>query len=130
VTFLLDTNAVIRILNGDPGFERRVGRYRSEEIGVPSIVMYELYFGAFKGRLIASTIESIDALKFQTVDLNSEDAKAAGEIRAILNAAGTPIGPYDILIAGQALARDLTLVTHNTREFARVSGLRVEDWEV
>ncbi len=74
-------------------------------------------------------MESVDALHFQTVDFNSEDAKAAGEVRAALVIAGTPIGPYDILIAGQALARNLTLITHNTREFSRVNGLRIEDWE-
>ncbi len=128
--FLLDTNAAIKVLNGDARFDRRVVQYRSSEICVSSIVMYELYFGAFKGRLTASTIESIDALTFETIDFNGEDAKAAGEIRAVLAAAGTPIGPYDLLIAGQALARDLTVVTHNTREFSRVQGLRVEDWEI
>jgi tRNA(fMet)-specific endonuclease VapC len=127
---LLDTNAVIGILNGDPKLDERAGRYRAGEIGVPSIVMYELYFGAFKGRHSARNIESIDVLHFQTVDFNTEDAKAAGEVRAALAAAGTPIGPYDILIAGQALARNLTLITHNTREFSRVNGLRIEDWQV
>lgn len=126
---LLDTNAVIKILNGDPKFDEWAGRYRAGEIGVPSIVMYELYFGAFKGRHTSRNIESVDALHFQTVDFNSEDAKAAGEVRAALVIAGTPIGPYDILIAGQALARNLTLITHNTREFSRVNGLRIEDWE-
>jgi tRNA(fMet)-specific endonuclease VapC len=129
VICLLDTNAVIKLLNGDPGFDRRASGYRGGEVGVSSIVMYELYFGAFKGRFTSRNIEAIDALKFQTVDFNAEDAEAAGEIRAALLIAGTPIGPYDILIAGQALARELTLVSHNTREFSRVRGLRVEDWE-
>ena len=57
-----------------------------------------------------------------------EDARIAGEIRADLAARGTPIGPYDILIAGQAAARDLVLVTHNLREFERVARLQVQDW--
>ena len=57
------------------------------------------------------------------------DARVAAEIRAVLRRAGTPIGPYDNLIAGQALARDLTLVTRNIREFERVQGLRLENWE-
>ena len=130
MTFLLDTNAVIKILKGDVIFDRRVGRYRSGEVGVPSVVVYELYFGVFKGHRMAGSMEAIGALRFQTVDFNSEDAKAAAEIRASLAAAGTPIGPYDILIAGQALARDLTLITHNTREFSRVHGLHIEDWEL
>jgi tRNA(fMet)-specific endonuclease VapC len=59
-----------------------------------------------------------------------EDAREAGEIRATLAEAGTPIGPYDLLIAGQARARALVVVTHNTREFSRVAGLQTEDWEI
>ncbi len=62
------------------------------------------------------------------VDFTSDDARMAGAIRADLARAGTPIGPYDVLIAGQARVRDLCLVTNNTREFGRVSGLRLEDW--
>ena len=60
---------------------------------------------------------------------DKEDAQAAGKVRAMLAASGTPIGPYDVLIAGQALARGLVLVTHNVGEFSRVAGLQVEDWE-
>jgi tRNA(fMet)-specific endonuclease VapC len=70
----------------------------------------------------------VDALRFEVLDFDREDARQAGELRARLAAAGTPIGSYDVLIAGQALARALTL-THNTSEFQRVPGLRIEDWE-
>lgn len=63
------------------------------------------------------------------MEFGKEDARQAGEIRAILAARGSAIGPYDVLIAGQACARDLILITHNTAEFARVPGLRIEDWE-
>jgi tRNA(fMet)-specific endonuclease VapC len=63
------------------------------------------------------------------LEFDGEDARRAGEVRAFLAAKGTPIGPYDVLIAGQALARDMILVTRNTDEFRRVKGLRVEDWE-
>ena len=66
-------------------------------------------------------------MQFEVLDFDREDARQAGELRARLAAAGTPIG--DVLIAGQALARGLTLVTHNTGEFQRVPGLRIEDWE-
>ena len=62
------------------------------------------------------------------LDIDPEDARVAGEIRAELARAGTPIGPYDILIAGQAKARGLTLVTNNTGEFRRVVGLKLDDW--
>lgn len=63
------------------------------------------------------------------IEFDGEDARQAGEIRAALAATGMPIGPYDVLIAGQARARDLILVTRNVGEFSRVSGLRVEDWQ-
>jgi tRNA(fMet)-specific endonuclease VapC len=63
------------------------------------------------------------------VAVEREDARAAGAVRAALATAGSGVGAYDVLIAGQALARGLTLVTHNTRAFGRVEGLRVEDWE-
>jgi tRNA(fMet)-specific endonuclease VapC len=65
---------------------------------------------------------------FPVLDFDQRDAYVAGDIRAALAAKGTPIGPYDALIAGQARARDLVVVTNNTGEFARVDGLRVEDW--
>ena len=71
----------------------------------------------------------MDALQFEVLDFDREDARQAGELRARLAAAGTPIGTYDVLIAGQALARAMTLVTHNIGEFQRVPELRVEDWE-
>jgi tRNA(fMet)-specific endonuclease VapC len=63
------------------------------------------------------------------LDFDKEDAQQAGEVRALLASNGTPIGAYDVLIAGQAVARNLILVTHNTREFGRVPGLRLEDWQ-
>jgi tRNA(fMet)-specific endonuclease VapC len=68
-------------------------------------------------------------LRFEVLDFDREDARKAGEIRASLANAGTPVGPYDVLIAGQAVARGLTLVTNNTREFQRVASLRIEDWQ-
>ena len=68
-------------------------------------------------------------MQFEALDFDREHARQAGELRPRLAAAGTPIGAYDVLIAGQALARGMTLVTHNTGEFQRVPGLRIEDWE-
>lgn len=63
------------------------------------------------------------------LEFDKEDARQAGEIRALLASRATPIGPYDVLIAGQAKARNLTLITHNTDEFGRVPGLRFDDWQ-
>jgi tRNA(fMet)-specific endonuclease VapC len=70
----------------------------------------------------------VEEIGLAVVELMREDAREAGRIRAELAADGTPIGPFDVLIAGQALARGLTLVTHNVDELARVDGLRFEDW--
>ena len=75
------------------------------------------------------SLAQIDALRFEIVEFIQEDARRAGEIRAALGTAGAAIGPYDILIAGQALARSLTLVTHNVKEFSRIKTLRFEDWQ-
>lgn len=71
----------------------------------------------------------VDALQFSVLEFDEQDARQAGQIRAHLASKGTPIGPYDVLITGQARARELTLVTHNTSEFQRVPGLKVEDWK-
>jgi tRNA(fMet)-specific endonuclease VapC len=129
VKFLLDTNAVIGLTKGIPGLEQRVHQVDPTDIGLSVIVLHELFFGAYKGRRVTANLDAIADLNFDVVDLDKEDARAAGELRATLAAAGTLIGPYDVLIAGQALARHLTLITHNTREFSRVQGLRIEDWE-
>lgn len=72
----------------------------------------------------------MEALQFTFLDFDKDDARRAGAVRAELATAGTLIGPYDLLIAGQALSRNLILITRNTREFSRVSGLQIEDWEV
>ncbi|RQS21605.1 type II toxin-antitoxin system VapC family toxin [Burkholderia sp. Bp8992] len=88
------------------------------------------HYGAYKSQRAAANVARVEALQFEVVTFDVEDAQHAGEIRAYLTAAGTPIGPYDALIAGQARARQLVLVTHNVREFERVPRLQVEDWLV
>jgi tRNA(fMet)-specific endonuclease VapC len=98
------------------------------DVVMSSIVLHELTFGAFNSHRAATNLDRLAALNFPAISFDIDDARMAGEIRARLKRAGTPIGPYDLLIAGQALARDLTLVTANTREFTRVDGLRIENW--
>jgi tRNA(fMet)-specific endonuclease VapC len=129
VKFLLDSNAVIALMKGNAGFLERLKLHQPQDFGIPAIVAHELFYGAYKGVRAVENLARIEALRFEIVDFDREDARQAGEVRARLAAAGTPIGPYDVLIAGQALARALTVVTHNTGEFQRVSGLIVEDWE-
>jgi len=128
--FLLDTNAVIALLNAQGGLvSQRIRQYRPADIGLPSIVMHELYFGAFRSQRIERNLALVDRLRFEVLPFDQDDARRAGEIRAALAAQGTPVGGYDVLIAGQASARGLTLVSRNVREFARVESLRVENWE-
>lgn len=127
--FLLDTNAVIAILKSHPGVLGRLRRNAPEDFGLSAIVVHELRYGASKSARQAENHARIDGLRFETVPFDAEDARQAGEVRAARARAGTPIGGSDILIAGQALARGLILVSHNTREFDRVDGLRVEDWQ-
>jgi tRNA(fMet)-specific endonuclease VapC len=127
--FLLDTNTVIAILKGHSTVLARLHEHSPSDFGLPSIVAHELYFGAYKSHRSVENVERVNALQFEVVSFDVEDAQHAGEIRAHLSAAGSPIGPYDALIAGQARARQLVLVTHNVREFARVEGLLIEDWQ-
>jgi tRNA(fMet)-specific endonuclease VapC len=105
------------------------GGTRRETRVCPQWVVHELYDGAFKSQRGEKNVPRVDGLQFQVLECDQEDARQAGEIRAHLASKGTPIGPYDVLIAGQAKARKLTLVTHNTTEFQRVPGLKVEDWK-
>jgi len=126
--YLLDANAVIAMLKGEPSMLERLRAHLPSDFGLPSIVAHELFYGAYKSQRSAANLARIEALQFEVVPFDAEDAQHAGEIRAQLAAVGTPIGPYDVLIAGQARARNLILVTHNIREFARVAQLTVEDW--
>ncbi len=91
--------------------------------------MRELFFGAFRSQRTAPNLGRVEGLQFEIVGFDQDDSRQAGAVRATLAAAGTPIGPYDALIAGQAQARGLILVTRNTGEFSRVPGLRIEDWK-
>ena len=127
--FLLDTNVVIAALKGHPGVLNRITVQSPRDVFVSSIVAHELYYGAYRSVRLSENLTRVEALQFPIVEFDRDDARCAGEIRALLSAAGNPIGPYDVLIAGQALSRSLVLVTRNGREFSRVDGLKIEDWE-
>jgi tRNA(fMet)-specific endonuclease VapC len=131
MAWLLDTNAVIALVTRRSGaLLRRVEAMAPGALALSSIVAHELYFGAYRSQKIEFNLETLRLLFADLVilDLDQEDARTAGEIRAALARQGTPIGPYDVLIAGQAKARGLTLVTSNLSEFQRVDGLKLEDW--
>lgn len=131
MAWLLDTNAVIALVTRrSDALLRRVEAMAPGALAISSIVAHELYFGAYRSQKIEFDLETLRLLFADLVilDLDQEDARTAGEIRATLARQGTPIGPYDVLIAGQAKARGLTLVTSNLSEFQRVDGLKLEDW--
>lgn len=134
MSYLLDTNACIALMNGAPAtvrsrFEKAIrGDFR---VYISSIVTFELWYGIAKSARIEMNTKRFEALLSSAVialPFNNEDSRAAGSIRATLEAAGRPIGAYDYLIAGQAMARQLTLVTANVSEFSRVKGLSWQDW--
>jgi tRNA(fMet)-specific endonuclease VapC len=128
--YLLDANVVIGLLNDATSkLARRARRERPADIAISAIVAHELFYGAFKSRRATLNAALIDSLQFEVLEFDKEDARQAGEIRALLASRGTPIGPYDVLIAGQAKSRNLILVTNNTDEFGRVPGLRLDDWK-
>jgi tRNA(fMet)-specific endonuclease VapC len=130
----LDTNAVIAAINQRlPGARQRIEAALAEgvTIGLPVIALYEMWYGIKKSALPqanASVLAAFLMLDITPWPFEPEDAEEAADIRAALERAGTPIGPYDVLIAGQARRRNAVLVTANRAEFARVPGLKTEDW--
>jgi len=127
--YLLDTNAVIALLRATPnGVKERVQSRSPKDVFVSTVVMFELYYGAYRSQRIKRNLELLENILLPKLEFDSTDANAAGQIRATLASDGTPIGPYDVLIAGQAYSRGITLVTGNRKEFARVLGLSIEDW--
>ena len=130
MTYVLDTNTLIYFFKGMGNIQRQLLSLPPNEIGVPTIVLFELEVGIAKS---SSPRKRISQLKEFTDPVNiipfgMAEAKAAAQIRAKLEKKVIPIGPYDILIAACAKANDLILVTHNLKEFKRIEGLRLEDW--
>lgn len=131
--YLLDTNTCIRHLNQrSPAITRRLQNTPEQDIVVCSIVKAELYFGAKKSHDFLKTFKNQQAFLMRFISLPFDDIPALSyaNIRANLEAVGTPIGSNDLMIAAIAVANNLILVTHNTAEFSRVPGLKVEDWEI
>jgi tRNA(fMet)-specific endonuclease VapC len=133
VIYLLDTNTCILYLTRrNSAVVEKVMTIPRQDIVLCDIVKAELYYGAYKGTRLESNLALYQEFFSELVSLRFDGNAAAvyGRIRARLEASGTPIGPNDLQIAAIALANDLILVTHNTREFSRVEGLRLEDWEL
>jgi len=133
MTYLLDTNVCIRMINGRSALARqKLLSQPVEEIIVCSIVRAELFYGASKSKIPEATErkQTLFLMPFASLPFDDTAAKTYGKIRAELEQVGTPIGPLDLQIAAIALTHQLTLVTHNTREFSRIPQLQLEDWEI
>jgi tRNA(fMet)-specific endonuclease VapC len=130
MTFLLDTNMCIYALKQNQVVLGRLLSEKPIDVGLSVITEAELRTGAAKSSSSAKTVRLLENFlrPLTVLDFTSGDAHAYAAIRARLESAGTLIGPLDTLIAAQAVARKLTLVSNNEREFKRIAGLRLENW--
>ena len=129
--YLLDTNICIYVMkNTYPALTKKVLSHAPSDLCISSISVYELEYGASKSNWGERTRQNMQLFlaPFNIIDFDSSDAASAGMIRGYLEKQGSPIGPYGVQIAGQAVARSMIMVTHNTDEFSRIPGLTVEDW--
>ncbi len=127
----LDTNIIIYALKGT--YKEIENHFRSipfESIVIPRIVVAEIEYGAKKSKNYKQTIEKYNEFinHFEIIDFDEKASRKFGDIRWTLEQAGKQIGPYDLIIASTVLANEGVLVTHNTKEFERIKGLKIEDW--
>jgi tRNA(fMet)-specific endonuclease VapC len=130
--YLLDTNICIFIKNKKPYHVlHKLKSILDKGVVVSSITVAELHYGVYKSQQIGKNrISLIEFLApFEIICFDDEDAEKFGIIKAELSKQGNIIGPYDLLIASQAIAKDLILVTNNTNEFSRIPDLKLEDWK-
>lgn len=134
MNYLLDTKVVVSLLRDKPAQVRerfRRAQASGDSLALSSVVVFELWYGVARSARVPENTERLRILLSGDVELlefDDEDARTAGQVRATLEQGGTPIGAYDVLIAGQALRRGLTVVTANSAEFDRVTGLSWQDW--
>jgi len=128
--YMLDTNICINVIKDRPeSLRRRFNRF-AEQMCISSITLAELFYGAEKSKRQTANFTAIEQICGQLTVLPFADRPAHhfAMIKCELEREGRPIGPYDLLIAGHARSEGLTLVTNAEREFARVQGLRIENW--
>ncbi len=128
--YALDTNTVIYFFKNMGHVAQHLFSLPPHEIALPSVVLYELEVGIAKSTSPEKRRAQLNELLtlVRVLPFSENEAAISAKLRAILEQAGTPIGPLDMMIAGTALANKATLVTHNTKEFSRINQLRLEDW--
>ena len=127
---MLDTNIVIYTINNRPEKVREAFKRHSGQMAISAVTLGELIYGAEKSSQPERNLRDIEGMAARLEVLSFDDLAAThfGQVRAELAKSGKPIGPYDQMIAGHARSQGLILVTNNTSEFKRVSGLRLENW--
>ncbi len=130
--YMLDTNILIYTIRNRPEVVRRQFEAHEGEMCASSVTAMELLYGAHKSQAVRRNLDVIEGLlgRLELLDFDPGGAEHAGQIRAELAASGTPIGPFDVMIAGHARSKGLCLVTNNESEFLRVRGLRLANWAV
>ncbi len=131
MNYLLDTNICIYIINKKPpAVLKRVQSKQPGQIAISTITLAELEYGVARSRYPdRNRIALLEFLvPFTILDFDQKASMGYGRIRALLDAKGKPVGPMDLLLAAQAKSHNLILVTNNEKEFARVDGLRIENW--
>jgi tRNA(fMet)-specific endonuclease VapC len=128
--YVLDTNTLIYFFKGLGNVHSVLLNEPPNTIGIPTIVLYELEVGIAKSNSSDKRIAQLEALTsiVNILPFGMNEVRCAAAVRADLETKGTPIGPYDILIAATAISNKGILVTHNTKEFERIEGLQFEDW--
>ena|SRR5260221_12644229 len=130
--YLLDTNVCIRFINGrSPQIRAKLPTLPVQDVVICSIVKAELFAGAAKSEfpIVTRQKQELFLRPYRSLPFDDEAANAYASLRAKLEIDGKPIGPNDMLIAAIAIANNLILITHNTNEFSRITGLKLEDWE-
>ncbi len=128
--YLLDTDTLIYVFKRTGNCLARLSAQNDSDITISTINLFELEYGMGKSNNRTKMDGYVTSLckRYAVLEFDRAASLQAGAIRALLHTHGTPIGPYDLQIAGIALSHNLTVVTRNTREFERVPGLRVENW--
>ncbi len=128
--YLLDTNMCIFTIKNKPAQVREAFNQHEGQLCISTVTLMELIYGAEKSAMPDKNLKVIEGFsaRLEVLEYDTEAAIHSGQLRAELAKKGTPIGPYDQMIAGHARSRGLIVVTNNLKEFERVPGLRVEDW--
>ena len=131
MTWLLDTNVCIAAMRGNPQVMQKLEAVAPTDCGISTVTLYELFSGVERCRHPHTERRKVEcfAAPLHLLPFDADAAAQTARIRWHLEKAGNLIGPYDLMLAGQALSLGVTLVTHNTGEFQRVPGLTLADWQ-